>query len=95
MAIPRTPHRSALSLFDVNRIPNRTPRVIVSMNLFYWHQDLLSVTRNVAQKKSRSNRFTNIEPERFRPVGQGFTPRCVGEGKTVAEAGDDWQPRWI
>jgi hypothetical protein len=50
MAIPRTPFFTALPLLDVNRIPNRAPRVIMIVDLFYWHEDLLSVTRNFAQK---------------------------------------------
>lgn len=54
MAIPCAPHRSALSLLDVNRIPNHTPRVIMAVNLFYWHEDLLSVTRNLAQKRAEA-----------------------------------------
>jgi hypothetical protein len=28
------------------------------MNLFDWHEDLLSVVENVAQKKGRSNRLS-------------------------------------
>jgi alpha/beta hydrolase fold len=58
VAIPCTPHFTPLSLFDVNRVPNNTPCVIMTMNLFYWHQDLLSVTGNFAQQSSRSNCFT-------------------------------------
>jgi hypothetical protein len=58
VAIPRTPHFAGLTLFDMNRVPNSTPRVIMVMNLFYWHEDLLSVTENFAQQPDQGNRFT-------------------------------------
>src|SRR5258708_17872968 len=67
------PCLTALHLRDVNRIPNRATRVIMIVDLFYCHEDLLSVTRNFAQKTAGAialptNRAEQVEYEPVEPV---------------------------
>jgi hypothetical protein len=66
MTIPCTPHHPGFTLLDVNRIPNPTFCVIMPVNFFGYHADLLP-SANLRPRGRRSKRANDF---RFRLVSR-------------------------